>query len=226
MQPEISVIVFDVNETLSDMSPLTERFTALGCPASVKDLWFTSVLRDGFAATAAGTLIPFGELAAGNMRPLLLANGRAEDTVDDDITSVLAAFPALDVHPDVPAGLIALADRGLRLFTLTVGAPAMTEPMFRRAGVHGVFERFLGADVVGHWKPAPQPYHYAAAQAGVAPEQMALVAVHPWDIHGAQRAGLTGVWINRGGAAYPPYLPEPDITISDLGELAQLLPQP
>jgi len=30
-------------------------------------------------------------------------------------------------------------------------------------------------------------------------EQMLLVTVHPWDIHGAARAGLSTAWINRAG---------------------------
>nr|WP_254925633.1 MULTISPECIES: hypothetical protein [unclassified Rhodococcus (in: high G+C Gram-positive bacteria)] len=46
------VIVFDVNETLSDMSPLSERFADVGAPNELASLWFASVLRDGFALTA------------------------------------------------------------------------------------------------------------------------------------------------------------------------------
>ncbi len=49
-----SVIVFDVNETLSDMSPMGERFAEVGVPAQLAKLWFATLLRDGFALTAAG----------------------------------------------------------------------------------------------------------------------------------------------------------------------------
>lgn len=48
------VIVFDVNETLSDMSSMGEHFAAAGAPAHLAKLWFASLLRDGFAITAAG----------------------------------------------------------------------------------------------------------------------------------------------------------------------------
>ena len=30
-----------------------------------------------------------------------------------------------------------------------------------------------------------------------------LVAVHPWDIDGASRAGLVTAWLNRSGGPYP-----------------------
>ncbi len=33
-----------------------------------------------------------------------------------------------------------------------------------------------------------------------------LVAVHPWDIDGAARAGLATAWINRNGGVYPDFV--------------------
>ncbi len=53
MQPRPSVIVFDVNETLSDMAPLAARFADVGAPDLLAKVWFASVLRDGFALAAA-----------------------------------------------------------------------------------------------------------------------------------------------------------------------------
>jgi 2-haloacid dehalogenase len=52
---------------------------------------------------------------------------------------------------------------------------------------------------------------------------MLLVAVHPWDIHGAARAGLRTAWINRTGARYPSYFRAPDITVAALTELPPAL---
>ena len=46
------MIVFDDNETLSDLSPLGARFVEVGASASAAPLWFASILRDGFALTA------------------------------------------------------------------------------------------------------------------------------------------------------------------------------
>ena len=49
---------------------------------------------------------------------------------------------------------------------------------------------------------------------------MLLVAVHPWDIDGAKRAGLRTAWINRGGQPYPGYFLAPDHSVTGLSELA------
>jgi len=65
MSPAPSVIVFDVNETLSDISPMTQRFADVGAPEHLARLWFATLLRDGFALTAAGASRPFAELGVG-----------------------------------------------------------------------------------------------------------------------------------------------------------------
>ncbi|WP_251042171.1 hypothetical protein [Arthrobacter sp. ISL-30] len=62
MSDEPSVIVFDVNETLSDMSPMAARFTEVGAPDHLAKLWFAALLRDGFALTAAGGNGSFAEI--------------------------------------------------------------------------------------------------------------------------------------------------------------------
>lgn len=52
-----TMIVFDVNETHSDMSPMSARFVEVGARAHLGDVGFGSLLRDGFplAATGLGT---------------------------------------------------------------------------------------------------------------------------------------------------------------------------
>ena len=50
-----------------------------------------------------------------------------------------------------------------------------------------------------------------------------LVAVHPWDIHGAHQAGLGTGWINRRDAQYPDYFAAPDLEATSLVDLAAQL---
>ncbi|GAA1949494.1 hypothetical protein GCM10009689_33440 [Brevibacterium antiquum] len=46
MSASPSIIVFDVNETLSDMSPLSGLFEEVAAPGTMAELWFTTLLRD------------------------------------------------------------------------------------------------------------------------------------------------------------------------------------
>ena len=210
----VEAVVFDVNETLSDMTALASRFADAGQPPGTLETWFAGVLRDGFGLAAAGDFRTFGQIAAGNLRGIL---------TDEQIDHVLAGFRDLDAHPDVTEGLRALHDAGYRLITLTNGAAAMSEPMFERAGVLDLLESRLSVEDVATWKPAPASYRHAAEACGLPLDRMAMVAVHPWDIHGAQRVGMYGVWVNRDGAVYPDYLPAPDAVVTDLRELAAVL---
>lgn len=57
-----AVVVFDVNETLSDMSPTAGRFEDVGAPGHLATTWFAGLLRDGFAQTATDSSEPFARV--------------------------------------------------------------------------------------------------------------------------------------------------------------------
>lgn len=214
-----AVIVFDVNETLSDMGSMADRFAEVGAPPELAELWFAALLRDAFALTAAGGTARFATFAADGLRSVL--HGVALDRdLDGAVQHVLDGFQSLPVHPDVPGGVRALRARGHRLVTLSNGGTAVAEGLLTRAGLRDDFERVLSVEQAGIWKPAPGSYAYAARECGVEPAQMLLVAVHPWDVDGAIRAGLTGCWLNRTGAPYPSHCCEPTHTVASLSELA------
>jgi 2-haloacid dehalogenase len=210
----LEAIVFDVNETLTDISALPQRFADVGLPPASVDAWFSGVLRDGFALTAVGEFRTFGEVAAGNLSAVLDSN---------QVAHILSGFAELPAHPDVPEAMRALAQAGLRLVTLTNGSIAMSETVFSRAGVLDLLEHRLSVEDVQRWKPAPEPYLHAARACGLPVDRMAMVAVHPWDVHGAQRAGMVGVWLNRTRSNFPPYLPEPGLVINDLRDLTDAI---
>ncbi len=216
------VVVFDVNETLSDLAPMADRFVDIGLPAHLAPTWFASVLRDGFALAATGNQESFAVIAEGVLRTLLAAEAPQSDP-DAAVQHVLAGFTSLPVHPDVVPGVTALARAGLRLVTLTNGAASVAEALLGDAGVRPSFERLLSVQDAGVWKPGAASYAYAAKECEVSPAEMLLVAVHPWDIDGASRAGLQTAWVNRTGAPYPPYFSAPDLTVTGIDDLARIL---
>jgi hypothetical protein len=65
MSPSPSVIVFDVNETLSDMSPMAGRFADIGAPEHLAKLWFATLLPARTRADAQRGLIPRTTAAGG-----------------------------------------------------------------------------------------------------------------------------------------------------------------
>jgi 2-haloacid dehalogenase len=216
------VIVFDVNETLSDLAPLSDRFVDVGAPAWLARLWFAALLRDGFALAAAGGRAEFAAIGAGLLGEVLREVTLTCDP-DEAIRRIMDGFAALSLHPDVAPGIRELNGAGFRLVTLSNGSTRVAQTLLSAAGIRDQFDALLTVEDAPAWKPARAAYDYAAAACAVRPADMLLVAVHPWDINGAAAAGLRTAWLNRSGGGYPSYFAAPDHTVGSLSELAARL---
>ena len=218
-----AVAIFDVNETLSDMSPLARRFEDAGAPGQLRSSWFAATLRDGIALAASGSYADFREVARAALMTELAAVHELQKPVDEAAEHVLDGFGALHVHPDVPEGLRLLRELEVRIATLTNGSASIARGLLERAGLDELVERHLDVTEVNRWKPAPEPYLHACRALGVSEGDAVLIAVHPWDIHGAKRAGLKAAWLNREGVPYPGVFATPDATAGDLPALVGAL---
>jgi 2-haloacid dehalogenase len=216
------VVVFDVNETLSDMRPMANRFTDLGLPPQLAATWFAWVLRDGFALAAVGSRAPFAALADSALRTVFAVQPPDRHT-DAAVEHVMHGFTALQVHPDVSPGVRALMDAGLRLVTLSNGSAGVADTLLSGAGLRDCFERLLTVEDADAWKPVRTAYDHAAEQCQVELGDMLLVAVHPWDIDGAARAGLQTAWVDRSGTPYPAHFAAPTLSVSGIDDLARQL---
>jgi 2-haloacid dehalogenase len=216
------LLVFDVNETLSDMAPIAGRFEYVGVPGHLATPWFAGLLRDGFALTVADQNPSFAQLGAAGLRTVLTGL-TLNRPVEEAVEHIMAGFTELAVHSDVPGGIRELAELGIRLVTLSNGSASIAQRLLAEAGLDRAFESFLSVEQAGIWKPAPGAYGYALATCDVDAQEAMLVAVHPWDTDGAARAGLATAWINRTGGRYPDYFRAPDLEAASLGELAEQL---
>ncbi|MBA3264361.1 MAG: haloacid dehalogenase type II [Thermoleophilaceae bacterium] len=223
MNPAPLVAILDVNETLSDLAPLAGRFEEVGAPGDLLPTWFAATLRDGFALAASDQYADFPDVARAALRPLLARSEGLRLPLDEAAERVLAGIATLPVHPDVEPGLRRLRDAGLRIATLTNGGAAATEALLERTGIADLVERNLDVAAGRRWKPAPEPYDYACRTLGVAPDAAVLIAVHPWDVHGARCAGLRSAWLDRHGDPYPSVFVAPDVRAADLPALVDQL---
>ncbi|MCZ2815651.1 HAD family hydrolase [Modestobacter sp. VKM Ac-2984] len=178
------VVAFDVNETLLDISPLGAALAEQGQSADLLPAVFSRALLTGFAATTAGTWFPF---RAAFETSVAQVTGLPADAC----AAVAGSFMELSPHPDVEPALRLLTAAGVRVVTLSHGSPGVVEAGLTRGGVAALVERTLTSESIRAWKPNREAYLWAAGVCGVAPERMALVAAHSWDVLGAGRAGLT-----------------------------------
>jgi 2-haloacid dehalogenase len=211
-----AVVAFDVNETLLDLAPVRAALVEHGQPADLLPTVFARTLATGFALTVAGGWCTFRQAFDGALAQLTELTGAERSAVAD-------AFGELVPHPDVEPALRLLTEAGVRAVTLSHGAPGVAEAGLTRGGLTPLVERMLSSEVIRAWKPSREPYLWAAGVCGVLPEQLALVAVHAWDVHGAQRAGLTGGWCTRAERVHAPVFDAPHVRGGSLVEVVDAL---
>jgi 2-haloacid dehalogenase len=216
----LELVLLDVNETLFPLRPVATRMAEVGLDGRF-ELWFARILRDGFAAAAAGGFAGFRDLASHHLRELL--RRQQVDATDAVVSHVLAGFDEVLPHPDVRAGLHRLHDAGVPAVALTNGSSELTRAFLDRGGLTELVDGVHDVSEVGRWKPAPEPYRFVLERRRVAPAAAAMVAAHPWDLFGAAAAGLVTAWVDRDGADYPEVFGSPDVAAARFDDLVERL---
>ncbi|MGC8480077.1 MAG: haloacid dehalogenase type II [Acidimicrobiales bacterium] len=217
----LRLVVFDMNETLTDLEPLRETFGRLGFSEQSWHWWFAALLRDGMALAAAGDHASFGELVAVALEEVSV-NARVRPP-EDATAQVIARFRQVPVYPDVADATQQLREREIHSCVLTNGSSGLAREILSRAGVIGQFDDVLSVDEIGAWKPRREPYEYVARRFGVSIQSMAMVAVHPWDLNGASALGCMTGWVNRTQRIYPPVFRAPTVSAPDIQGVVQAL---
>ncbi len=213
------VCVFDVNETLLDLSSLDPPFERAFGDASARQIWFLQVLQSALVATVTDAYSEFGTVGAASLE--MTAERLNVELTEEDRQKILDGMRELPPHPEVPESLDRLRGSGFRLAALTNSTQQVAEAQLENAGIADRFEQILSADSVKRLKPAPAPYRFAAKSLGVGTGGIRLVAAHSWDVAGAMRAGCAAAFVARPGMVLDPLAESPDVTGADLREVAE-----
>ncbi len=213
------VIVFDVNETLLDLSALDPPFErAFGRPG-VRREWFAQFLQSAFVSIITERYTDFGTIGRAALE--MTARRNRVEIAAEDRDAILGMMLHLPAHPEVPAALDRLRGAGLRLAALTNSTEAVATAQLTNAGLAPHFERILSAEAAHRLKPAREAYENAAVELAVDVGDTRLVAAHAWDVAGALRAGAAAAFVARPGAVLDPLVEAPDIVGADLAEVAE-----
>ena len=215
-----TVIVFDVNETLIDITTLEPLFDRLFGDPGVMREWFAQLILYSEAVTLSGIYVPFGELAAGVFR--MIGEIRQRKIGDPDIAELRKLLQNMPPHAGVAEAMTRLKKAGFRLVTLTNSPPSQGSGPLDQAGLAEHFEQMFSVDAVRKFKPASEVYKMVADALEVELADLCLVAAHAWDTLGAQAAGCAGALVTLPGNAVlnVPGLPEPDIVARDIPNVA------
>lgn len=212
-------IVFDVNETLLDLSGLDAAFEQAFGDASARGAWFSSVLRTALLTTAMDAYADFSTLGAAALDDL--AATRDVRLSDEEREAILGGMQRLPAYDDVKPALKRLREAGFRLAALTNSAPEAARAKLEHAGLDRLLDAIFSAADAGRLKPAAAPYRMAAERLGLKTGDICFVAAHDWDVAGARKAGCIGAFVARPGKRLGPLVAEPEITGPDLGRVAE-----
>ena len=219
----LRVCVFDVNETLLDLSYFDAQFEQLFGDAALRKAWFTQLLQSAFVSIITNAYMDFGSVGISAFE--MLAARQGVKITDDDRQRIRDGMQHLPPHPEVERSLARLKQSGLRLAALTNSTEKVAQAQLSNAGLSHYFEQILSADSVKRLKPAPEPYRMAAQQLGVAIGDVRLIAAHSWDIAGALRAGCAAAFVARPDIVLDPLVEKPDVIGANLAEVADQILQ-
>ncbi len=214
-------LVFDLNETLLDLSALDPLFVDAFGDKATRRVWFAQMLQLAMSATIVGSYAPFGEIARVALEMTARKRGVALD--EERKRRILRGMSALPAHGDVAEGLRRLREAGYRLAVLTNSTETVARAQLEAAHLDGFFPSVLSVDPVRRFKPAPETYAYAARSLGVAPADLMLVAAHDWDVAGAMHAGLAAAFVARHGTALNTLEAAPAIVAPSVREVADAI---
>ncbi|WPJ98105.1 haloacid dehalogenase type II [Coraliomargarita algicola] len=217
------LILFDVNETLLDLSPLRSSVSrALNGRENLLPLWFSTMLHYSLVETLTNDFHSFGEIGAAALM-MIAQTHQIELSREDAEAAIIPSLNTLPPHPEVIAAMEALQQNGYKLATLTNSSSAGAESQLRQAGIAPLLDNSYSVESVRKYKPHSGVYRMVLDDLALEPEQVLMVAAHAWDLAGAKNVGLQTAFIQRPGTALYPNTARPDYVLRDLTELAQRL---
>jgi 2-haloacid dehalogenase len=218
-----SVLVFDLNGTLTDLSVLDPHFQNAFGTADARREWFNEMIQLSMVSTMTGYYVEFPKLAKASL-DAVAARYRVRLS-EEAVAAIVAGTRTAPAFPDVKPALERLRDAGFRMAVLTNSPLGSAEAVLRNAEIYESFERVLSVDAIRTYKPSAEVYRYGAAQLKIPLTSMLMIAAHAWDTTGAIRAGCTAAFLERPFEVLDSLAPRPRFIAPDLGALATQLLQ-
>lgn len=216
-------LAFDLYGTLVDPIRIWRQLENYVGDAAlrVSELWRQKQLECTFRLTAMEQYEPFDQVTRKALDFALSAAGRSLEP--DERRRILAEYDDLEPFDDVLPGLQQLRGAGFTMVVFSNGTPRMLEAAVRSAGLGALIEDLVSVDEMKCYKPSPRVYQHLTARLNRPADQVRLISSNPFDVIGADAAGLRVAWIDRTHGLFDPLGERPRLVVPDLLELAHAL---
>ncbi|WP_394743177.1 haloacid dehalogenase type II [Natronococcus roseus] len=227
IEEEAEVLAFDLWDTLLDReSTLIPALSALlndhGSdynPEILLRRYLAMHFRDSMIdSLIPGPHTPFKEISRRALSYRLEQIGL--DVPDKEIRDVIRQWKTLQPYPDVDAALDCLSEE-YKLVGLSNGDPDMLDAV--RPNFDTELDGVVSVADAGAYKPHRASYDLCCEEFDVSSHQVVFVTAHTFDLVGAKAVGMRGAFLNRHENPYGSWIHQPDITVSDTEELADML---
>ena len=212
-------ILFDINETILDLTSLRPKFKAAFGDEAVTATWFSMLLHTSTVCVLTDIKTDFATLAGAMLDTIAARRGvELSDVMRDEI---LAGFSSLPPHADVKPALTRLKSAGYRSVAFTNSSLKLVSSQIHNAGLTEYYDEIVSVEETGSFKPDPRVYAFVARRINRPLAELRLVATHDWDTHGALTAGMLAAYIDRSGAPYHPLYRRPDVYATTMDDVVE-----
>lgn len=219
----IKAVLFDMNETMLNLSLLQRNFDKSFNDKYILKYWFSKLLHTSTVMGSMDEYINFGKLSEAVLESLFYENGKT--LTEETKSEILGSFKSLPAYDDVPKALKLLRNNNIKTIAVSNSSLEMIKEQLTNARIIELFDDYYSVDSVKKYKPFTDIYKYVADSEKLSVTNIAMVATHDWDLFGAKKVGLTTAYIKRKEEIFNPYYPQPDLLNTDLVDLAQALIQ-
>ena len=214
-----TTLLFDINETVLDLSVLTPKFFAAFGDDSVISTWFSMLLHTSTVCIVTKVKTDFATLAGITLESL--AAKMKVKLTESRRNDILKGFANLPAHNDIKPALEQLKCAGFKTVALSNSSLNLISTQITNAGLLVYFDDIISVEETGTFKPDPNVYKFAATQLNKPLDTLRLVATHDWDTHGALSVGMKAAYIQRSGSSYHPLYLKPDICGVSMSEIVK-----
>jgi 2-haloacid dehalogenase len=219
----VEALAFDMYGTLVDPIRIWKQLESY-LPREAQrlaEMWRQKQLEYTFRLTAMERYEDFEQVTRKALDYTLAVVGCDLDTQQK--TSLMAQYNDLERFADVEPGLQLLKDAGFSMVVFSNGSSAMLTAIMKAAGLHAYCVGFVSVDEIQVYKPSPRVYRHVAHRLGRPIETVRLISSNPFDVIGAEAAGMRASWVNRSGGIFDTLAPPPQSIVRSLIELADAL---
>ncbi|UJF16038.1 haloacid dehalogenase type II [Jeotgalibaca sp. MA1X17-3] len=215
----IKTVLFDMNETLLNLNVLKKSFDTYFEDQYIVQYWFAKLLHSSTVIGGMEEYTDFGKLSEAALESVFLESGK--ELTDEIKTDILGSFRKLPAYEDVSEALQLLRDNDIKVIAVTNSSYEMVKEQLTHSGLIDLFDSYYSVEAVRKYKPFKEIYHYVMDQENIKADETIMVATHDWDLFGAKKVGLVTAYIKRKEDQYNPYCLKPDLSDSNLIDLAK-----